>query len=106
MHIIMCVPTIDVEVNLGKVPYRVLKRAIDCPWGYVGFGQIVEVFSEFADKLASCSADVCPRIGKDVNTGLPIVGGDLGSDGGGGGRDYLLGRCLRELDEWYARCTE
>ena len=62
------------------------------------------MFSELADKLGSCSADVCSGIRKDVDAGLPIVGGYVGSDGGG--RDYLLGRCFRELDEWYAKCME
>ena len=50
------------------------------------------MFSELADELGSCSTDVCSRIGKDVDAGLPIVGGYLSSDGGG--RDYLLERCL------------
>ena len=83
MHIIMCVLTIDVEANLGKLSYRVQSEPLTAREVTSDLARLSRVFSEFVDKLGSCSADVCPRIGKDVDTGLPIVGGDLGSDDGG-----------------------
>ena len=37
MHIVVCFPAIDVEVNLGELPYWVQTRAINSTWGDIGF---------------------------------------------------------------------